>query len=172
LGITSSQATFWKSATSLSAQLSTGLGGHLSLVLTAGESSPKSTWIGAYDYFNPEISELIPFNGPVTGGYPIKAYGFDFGFFDSTVYGRVGDQPCESTTWQSDSSFLCKIPYIAADAKALLDISVQRKTFRTYSETASEIAAAKNLFQYDAPKVTDLTRLNFFNSQEVDFFSY
>jgi hypothetical protein len=158
VGFTAPQVTSWISVTSLSAGLATGLGGQLSLVLTAGKSAPQSTWVGAYDYLNPSISRLFPSNGPVTGGYPIYAYGFDFGYYDSTVNAKVSDGSCESTVWQSDTAFICKIPYIAADAKALIDISVLGKHFRTYTETASEIAVAKNLFQYDAPKATDLTR--------------
>jgi hypothetical protein len=158
VGVTAPQKTTWVSATSLSAGLATGLGGYLSLVLTAGNSAPKSTWIGVYDYLNPDISQLNPANGPVTGGYPIFAFGYNFGYYDSTVYAKVSDQPCESTVWRSDTAFVCKIPYIAADAKSLVDISVQAKNFRSYTETGSEIAVAKNLFQYDAPKATDLTR--------------
>ena len=128
------------------------------MVLTAASSSPESTWVGVYDYLNPDISQLTPANGPVTGGYPIYAFGFEFRYYDSTIYAKVSDQPCESTSWRSDTAFVCKVPYIAADTKALVDISVQNKNFRSYTETASEIAVAKNLFQYDAPKATDLTR--------------
>ncbi len=75
-----------------------------------------------------------------------------------SVSARLSDGSCESTIWQSDTAFICKIPYIAADTKALIDINVLGKHFRTYTETASEIAVAKSLFQYDAPKATYLTR--------------
>ena len=158
VGFTAPQVTALVSATSLTAGLATGLGGIYALVLTAGNSAPESTWVGVYDYHSPNISQLLPANGPVTGGYPIYAYGFNFGYYDSTVYSMVSDQPCESTRWQSDTAFICKVPYIAADANALVDISVQGQNFVTTTETASEIAVAPNLFQYDAPRATDLTR--------------
>eukprot|EP00960_Hanusia_phi_P075582 768441-Hanusia_phi.AAC.23 len=111
IGGTAMEVTKWLSTTSLTSYISSGLSFNLEVVLSAALWSVATITVQNMNEFNflpPSSTALSPPNGPINGGFSLTVFGFNYGLYDSTLGGHLGDQSCQATVWVSDSSALCQ----------------------------------------------------------------
>jgi hypothetical protein len=72
-----------------------------------------------FDYESPVVLSVTPTVGPSYGGSVLTVTGSGFGTSadDATVF--VGEQPCEASSWVSDSQMLCVSPRIDVSSSGL-----------------------------------------------------
>jgi hypothetical protein len=74
-----------------------------------------------FDYESPVVSSVTPSVGPSYGGSVLTVTGSGFGTSadDATVF--VGEEPCEASSWVSDSQMLCVSPRIDVSSSSTSD---------------------------------------------------
>ncbi|EKX42147.1 hypothetical protein GUITHDRAFT_141364 [Guillardia theta CCMP2712] len=150
IGGTAMEVTKWLSTTSLTSYIASGISFNLEVVLSAALWSIPTITVQNMNEFNflpPSSTALLPPNGPINGGFSLTVFGFNYGLYDSTLGGQLGDQSCQATVWVSDSSALCqglvKVPMI---------MNVGNQT--------AIINGTSDLFIYDAPSATGISKSN------------
>ena len=70
----------------------------------------RGSLVGLFSYDQLEVLRLEPTNAPATGAINVTLHGSNFGIYSE--YGhkaRVGNRPCASSLWTSDSSISCEV---------------------------------------------------------------
>jgi hypothetical protein len=66
-----------------------------------------------FDYESPVVSSVTPSVGPSYGGIVLTVAGSGFGTSADGAAVFVGDEPCEASSWVSDTQLLCVSPRIS-----------------------------------------------------------
>jgi hypothetical protein len=66
-----------------------------------------------FDYESPVVLSVTPSVGPSYGGSVLTVAGSGFGSSGDGALVFVGDEPCEASSWVSDTEMLCVSPRIA-----------------------------------------------------------
>jgi hypothetical protein len=105
------------SDTQMTCSVPSGVGQGLSIGVAHAFNDTVRRQVGelpsSINYQAPEIASITALSGTLTqtGTLPVvKLTGSSFGLQDYSMTIKVGGIPCTSTTWQSDSSALCKVP--------------------------------------------------------------
>jgi hypothetical protein len=94
-------------------------GGGLRLPVTVSVGGQRLLSSGSlFDYESPDVSSVTPSVGPSYGGSVLTVVGSGFGTSadGATVY--VGDQPCEASSWVSDTEMLCVSPRVVLSSSS------------------------------------------------------
>jgi len=121
--------TTWRSATSLTCTLSAGIG---RAAVTVEESSTGTVYTGsksdAFFYDSPKPTSVLARNAPGTGGVTLSIMGSNFGSYvpaspADALKARLGNNPCRTTTWTSDTAASCVAPDGIGVAPLTLDLA-------------------------------------------------
>jgi hypothetical protein len=121
--------TIWRSATSLTCTLSAGIG---RAAVTVEESSTGTVYTGsksdAFFYDSPKPTSVLAGNAPGTGGVTLSIMGSNFGSYvpassADSLKARLGNNPCRTTTWTSDTAASCVVPDGIGVAPLTLDLA-------------------------------------------------
>lgn len=106
IGKTVCRTTTWNSLTSLMCGTAAGYGSRLHT--TASVTRLAGTGGMSFTYDAPVVSMVSHKNMPSTSGASITIYGNQFGFEDTTPLPRVGVTRCATTSWNSETTLVCK----------------------------------------------------------------
>jgi hypothetical protein len=144
-GFTSCEASYWISDTSVICKLSSGAGLNLGVSVTS--SMLIGTLTEALSYALPNITSAERLNFPARGGISFTLSGQNFGTTSYSITLTFGATLCPSTSWESDSSIVCKAPSGVTGTSEGYDITV------TMLSTTSRFDA--NIV-YDMPEISNL----------------
>jgi len=92
-----------------------GVGSVDVVVHVAGQETPSGPLAVKFNFSSPVVTATQPLDSPGTGKVMVTFYGQNFGMADYTPTGKVGNQDCLTSDWQSDSKLLCLVPRAPAD---------------------------------------------------------
>jgi hypothetical protein len=117
IGRSACSSTFYFSDELIMCIVPPGGGLHLPVTVSVG-AQHVLTSAAVFDYESPIVASITPSVGPSYGGSVITVTGSGFGTSadGATVY--VGNEPCEASSWVSDSQMLCVSPRIALEASS------------------------------------------------------
>jgi hypothetical protein len=94
-------------------------GGGLRLPVTVSVGAQHALSSAAFfDYESPVVTSITPSIGASYGGSIITITGSGFGSSSDGASVFVGDEPCEASSWVSDTQMLCVSPRIALQSSS------------------------------------------------------
>ncbi|KAJ1479450.1 hypothetical protein T484DRAFT_1814225, partial [Baffinella frigidus] len=146
VGSTATEATAWTDDTRILCSVARGVGGSLTIAVTAGSVAGTATEGVSYDAVTPLTLSLPSGDFPLdwTGAQRLGVFAASVGGGDYTGGGRVGATASEGSEWVSDSAVVC---LTAAGNGGTLSVVV---TAGTLTEAAS----------YAAPHIHNLAMAN------------
>ena len=104
-----------------------------------------------FTYDDPSITALKPANGPTTGNFVLTLSGASFSSGSDSTQNRptvmVGDTPCTSVLWHSDTSIQCT----ATTGIGAVDVTVDLQTQGCTANSGSCITTTTSPLRYDGP---------------------
>ena len=108
-GYTACAQTVWSSSTTVNCKGSIATGRSQMVLVTAAIVSHSASNVFSYDIV--QVSSSEPGNSPLTGEVQLSVFGQNMAAFDYTVAIRVDRTACPISSWTSDSSVSCLVPF-------------------------------------------------------------
>ena len=111
----------WQSDTSIVCLMKMGISyGHAPRVAIGWNKQIKVNRKLTFTYDGPQLNRMVPMDIPASGGIPVSVFGKNFGAFPKFEFpqntqlplppkSKLGDTPCSSTKWWSDSVVVCQL---------------------------------------------------------------
>ncbi|KAJ1470608.1 IPT/TIG domain-containing protein, partial [Baffinella frigidus] len=147
------KVTAWKSNTQVICVAPSGSGQDKQVSVEILGQPSKPTPGGVFSYDGPTITSLEPGNGPTIGGTRVTLLGNNFGdAASSNTAVKVGNIPCSSATWESESSLVCITPSGVGG-----DNQIEVGMNGLHSDTCSKVEVAQgkcgSVFKYNRPAI-------------------
>lgn len=130
VGGTACHGTVWQSDSSLSCSVPGGHAPSASVVVSVGTGSRwQETWHRAVSFDAPSVTAMDPMHAASSGGTSLTILGMNFAANGYTPTLRIGQTACTASTWQSDSTLMCKVTTFPCQTFSESDL------LRTYGAT-------------------------------------
>ena len=119
-----------------------------------GQPSKSAEGDTRFSYDGPQVTALVPPNGPAIGGSQVTVFGSNFGSKDEgyKIAVRIGEVPCSSQTWVSQSCVTCVSPSGTGE-KREVQVQVIGEKSAPCTDKQMRHELCPSLFRYDAPVV-------------------
>ena len=107
VGLTSSEATIWRSESSVASKTPEGRGRTWRVMLTIG--SEMMSLSEALSYGNPLVTRTMVSNAMPSGQRVLLIIGDSFSERDASMRGQIGTTSCPASLWVSETSLLCTV---------------------------------------------------------------
>jgi sugar lactone lactonase YvrE len=108
-GCTACGETTWSSFTTVNCKGSFSTGRSQMVIVTAAIVSQSTS--NAFSFDVVDMSSSVPGNAPLTGEVQLSVFGQSMAVFDYTVAIRTDRTACPISSWTSDSSVSCLVPF-------------------------------------------------------------
>jgi hypothetical protein len=149
------QSTEWKGNTEVLCTVPEGHGTNQAvLVDILGQPSKSGDGHSRFSYDGPEVTALDPANGPTEGSAELTVYGSNFGTKKEgkKVEVRVGEVPCATQTWISQTAITCVTP-AGTGTERQVDVQVIGERSAPCSAKQKRHHLCPSVYNYDAPTI-------------------
>jgi len=159
LGGKNCPSTSWKSNTEVLCVAPSGQGENKDIVVDILGQPSKSGQDIRFSFDGPQVTALEPRNGPTIGGSQLTVLGANFGTREEgrRVAVRIGELPCSSQTWMSQSSLICVTP---SGTGADKEVQVQLTGLKSSPCVGKQLRHPElcpSMYRYDVPVIQQVT---------------
>jgi len=146
------QTTEWKSNTEVLCVAPSGQGTGKDVSVDILGQPSKTSPGTRFSYDGPIVTGMDPANGPTIGGTELTVYGSNFGSREDgkKIEVRIGEVPCSSQTWVSQSTVICVTPSGTGAAREV-QVQVTGLNSESCTEKAVRHKLCPGMYQYDGP---------------------
>jgi len=158
LGKRNCQSTAWKSNTEVLCVAPEGEGTSKDVLVDILGQPSKTGPDARFSYDGPQVTALEPANGPTMGGSEMTVLGANFGSRQQgkEVAVRVGELPCSTQRWVSQSAVICVTPAGTGNDK---EVQVQVTGLKSAKCDEKQVRhhLCPAMFRYDVPVIQGVT---------------
>eukprot|EP00961_Rhodomonas_salina_P288870 3903804-Rhodomonas_salina.1 len=154
---TACEATEWRSDTSTSCHVASGIGGTLALILSGGDQVGSISECLSFDTSG--FGRLSLGNSPSSGSLSVTVSGQGLGSVEVSQTSRFGGSAGEASGWISDSSIVCAVPSSASGTTTV--VLTASSLVASLSQALSFEKATVGTVFYNTSALVNITGSNF-----------